>query len=185
MPIKKITREDILLKSREVIRKHGYFNTSMNDLAAACGLYKGSFYHHFASKEALMTAILEDFRHSLKDQVFSVIDDNTLLPKERLATLFQKFSEVFLYENGGCFIGNTTLEAAQHVPEFAEILRGIFSDWIEALQKLYATNHPTDVAEKLAQQTIAEFEGAIMLSNLFKDRTYIKDGYKRAMARFD
>ena len=62
MPIQKITREEILLKTLEVFRQQGYYNTSMSDLATACDLNKSTFYHYFDSKEALMKVLLEETR---------------------------------------------------------------------------------------------------------------------------
>src|SRR4051794_8483338 len=45
----------------EVIRTKGYGATSVDDLCAAAGLGKGSFFHHFESKEALAVAAARHF----------------------------------------------------------------------------------------------------------------------------
>ena len=87
MPIQKITREEILSKSLDVFRQQGYYNTSMTDLANACGLQKGSFYHYFESKEALMKAILENIRTYLNTQVFSIAFEENKDASERLEKL--------------------------------------------------------------------------------------------------
>ena len=68
MPVQKITREEILLKAQAVFRKQGYYHTSMNELAEACSLQKGSFYHYFPSKESLMKEILESVQAYLKNK---------------------------------------------------------------------------------------------------------------------
>ena len=49
MAVKKISKEEIVRISIELFRKQGYNKTSMNDLAIACGLHKGSFYYYFNS----------------------------------------------------------------------------------------------------------------------------------------
>jgi AcrR family transcriptional regulator len=183
MPLQKITKEEMLLKCLDVIRRQGYYNTSMENLAEACGLKKGSFYHHFDSKEALMKAILEGVRVHLNTRVFSIAYDENLSEQERLTKLLLSLKKSLLSREGGCFLGNTTLEVAPHVPEFAEILRGIFSDWTAAFQRLYSGRYVPDVALKIAQQTMMEFEGAVMMSNLYKDETILKQVYERAMAR--
>ena len=183
MPIQKISREDILLKSQDLFRRQGYYHTSMNELAEACGLHKGSFYHHFASKEALMIEILENIHTFQKTKIFNIAYDETLPPSERLGKMLAKFGKTMLLPEGGCFIGNTTLETAQHNPEFAKILRGVFEDWIKALQHLFSTQYPSDTALRLAQQTVMEFEGAVMLKKLFNDDNLLLEVYTRTMAK--
>lgn len=183
MPIQKITREEILLKSLEVFRRQGYYNTSMTDLATACGLQKGSFYHYFDSKEALMKAILEDIRNRLNTYVFSIAWEEEGTASERMSKLLKRLYKALLSSEGGCFIGKSTIETAPHIPEFAEILRGIFQDWTQALQHLYSARYAPDIALTVAQQTMMEFEGAVMMSNLFKDDTILKQAYERALMR--
>ncbi len=183
MPVQKISREDILSKTLDVFRRQGYYNTSMEDLAKACGLQKGSFYHHFESKEALMTAILEDVRNRLSTHVFSVAFEENGTAAERLTKLLFMLKKGLLSHEGGCFLGNSTLSVAPHVPECAVILRGIFSDWTAALQHLYSARYAKDVALSIAEQTMMEFEGAVMMTNLYKNEDILKHAYERAMSR--
>jgi AcrR family transcriptional regulator len=183
MPIQKITKKEILLRSLDVIRRQGYYNTSMENLAEACGLKKGSFYHHFESKEALMKEILEGIRHYLQTNVFSIAFEENGTEAERLSKLLLMLKIALLSREGGCFLGNTTLETAPHVPEFADVLRAIFSDWTAALQHLYSARYAPEAALSVARQTMMEFEGAVMMSNLYKDESILKQAYERAMAR--
>jgi AcrR family transcriptional regulator len=43
----------------EVFRKKGYHAASMDDLAKACALQKGSLYHYFESKEQILRDIIQ------------------------------------------------------------------------------------------------------------------------------
>ena len=183
MPVQKITREEILWKTLEVFRRQGYCNTSMSDLAEACGLQKGSFYHHFESKEALMLVLLVETRRYLNERVFSIAFDDSLSEAERLTKFIEKHQKYLLSKNGTCFVGNTTLETGQTMPQFADILRGIFQDWTIALQRIYSARYSSDVAFKMAQQTIMELQGAVMMSNLYNDEMLLKQVYERAIMR--
>jgi TetR/AcrR family transcriptional regulator, transcriptional repressor for nem operon len=183
MPIQKISKADILHKSREVFWRQGYFDTSMSELAAACGLFKGSFYHHFSSKEALMVEILEMTRQELQAEVFSISANLSLTPQQRLAKMLIKLGKTLLLPDTGCFIGNTTIQTAHQMPEFADILRGVFDDWRKAMALIFATRFSPEVANTLADQTLMELQGAVMLSNLYKNQDYLKDAFMRATSR--
>jgi TetR/AcrR family transcriptional repressor of nem operon len=52
-------REELLQAALTVIRTKGYAATTVDDICAAAGRTKGSFFHHFDSKEALGVAAAE------------------------------------------------------------------------------------------------------------------------------
>jgi TetR/AcrR family transcriptional regulator, transcriptional repressor for nem operon len=55
------SRKKLLDASLYVIRAKGYSATSVDDICVAAGLSKGSFFHHFKSKEELALAAAEHF----------------------------------------------------------------------------------------------------------------------------
>jgi TetR/AcrR family transcriptional regulator, transcriptional repressor for nem operon len=55
------TRTKLLDAARDVIRAKGYTATTVDDICSAAGVTKGSFFHHFASKEQLGIAAIEQF----------------------------------------------------------------------------------------------------------------------------
>ena len=183
MPIQKVTREEILSKSLEVFRHRGYHNTSMNDLANAVGLLKGSFYHYFDSKETLMREVLLSVNTLLINHVFPVAYDESLSVHERMETMLKRFSKAVFSIEGGCIVGNTILETVNQYPQFKQVLQEIIMGWTDALTHLYAYNHPLEQAQKLAEQTIMEYEGAIMFSKLYGKSHFYKDCYNRTLQR--
>ena len=54
-----MTREDILDAAAQVIRKKGFNGASMADIASAVNLQKASLYHHVASKQEILLALLD------------------------------------------------------------------------------------------------------------------------------
>lgn len=54
------TRQALLQKARKAFAERGYAATSLEDLARTLGLTKAAVYHHFASKRALLEALLEE-----------------------------------------------------------------------------------------------------------------------------
>ena len=183
MAVQKITKDEILLKSSDVFRVKGYHNTSMQDLAEASGLLKGSLYYHFPSKEMLMKDLLISVHTYLENKVFPIALDTTLLPEERMDKLLKKMGKLLLEKEGGCIVGNTILETVGVVNGFQPILKSIIDKWIDALQQIFMTNKSSEQALRLAQLTVIEFEGSVMFTKLYSDKQFLYDTYARTLAR--
>lgn len=54
------TRERLLATARRLFGERGYENTSIEAILEATGIARGALYHHFASKEAVFDAVLDD-----------------------------------------------------------------------------------------------------------------------------
>ncbi|MEN0104088.1 MAG: helix-turn-helix domain-containing protein [Curtobacterium sp.] len=68
------TRAEILRVALELFTSRGYEGTSIRDIAEALGVTKSSLYYHFASKEAIIRALLDDRRGEL-DALLAWIDE--------------------------------------------------------------------------------------------------------------
>jgi len=55
-----VTRQRVLEVTSDLFSRNGYHATSMRDIANAVGMKSGSLYYYYASKEALLAAILND-----------------------------------------------------------------------------------------------------------------------------
>lgn len=183
MPKVKTDRIEIIRKAIELFRLKGYHATSMSDLATACSIQKGSFYHYFPSKEALMTEVLGHVRISLSESVFSIVKEKDKPAKLQLEILLKRLGKVLLMHKGGCIIGNTTLETAANGGIFNEQLKAIFDEWTSALQQIFSSEYNDTTALRLAQQTIMEFEGAVMFSQLYESDQFLKDVYVKTLGR--
>lgn len=79
-------RDAMLHQAAVVFARDGYDRASMAQLAAECGVSKALLYHYYASKEALLFAIVESHLSDLVDAV-NQADDERLAPAERLEAL--------------------------------------------------------------------------------------------------
>lgn len=81
-------REAILINARRLFAERGVTATSVRDIAEAVGMLSGSLYHHYASKNAMIDAILADY---LQDLVagYRGVAEREPGPIERLDDLVQ------------------------------------------------------------------------------------------------
>lgn len=116
-------------------------------------------------------------------KVFSIAYDQELSPQEKIELMFERSKTVLRSE--GDIMTNIGIETARDNPEFAEFIQSFFNDWIEAVKTIFLeiTDDEKD-AEKLAEQTVAEFEGAVMLTRIYKDARFIQNAYERLTDRF-
>jgi AcrR family transcriptional regulator len=167
MPIQKVTREEILSKSLEVFRHRGYHNTSMNDLANAVGLLKGSFYHYFDSKETLMKEVLSSVNMILVNHVFPVAYDESLTVHERMETMLKRFSKAVFSIEGGCIVGNTILETVNQYPQFKQVLQEIIMKQLKSWQNRPLWNMKEQLCSRSYTEKVISIK--IVISELWKD----------------
>jgi TetR/AcrR family transcriptional regulator, transcriptional repressor for nem operon len=184
MPLQKTNRAEIITRSLDVFVQQGYHRTSMSQLAEACGLLKGSFYHYFESKEVLMREILQWVRADFEQRIFSIACQDTMPPGVRLERMIRLQWRIVLHEANGCFFGNLTLETIRTVPEFREELQAFFDRWQEVLTMLYSSVFPPAEARQWALKLIMEMEGALVLYRLRPDMAMLETCLERALAPF-
>ncbi|MHB8766184.1 MAG: TetR/AcrR family transcriptional regulator [Deferrisomatales bacterium] len=59
------TRRKVVEAATRLFARRGYHRTTVADLAAAIGMTQGAIFHHFASKEALLDAVIEGLARGL------------------------------------------------------------------------------------------------------------------------
>ena len=91
------SREELLGLIVAVFNERGYEAASMADLAAATGLTKSSFYHHFTSKEEILQMAVD----RALDALSAALDESTALPgtaADRLADAIRRTTEILIDE---------------------------------------------------------------------------------------
>ncbi len=184
MPVKKVDKRDIIKASLRVFRQKGYHSTTMSDIAAACGLLKGSIYHHFEGKEDLMLQTI-DFLHSYYSrEVFSIAHDESLTGLEQLDKLAAISEEIFMKEKGGCLMANIGLETANDYPRFRVRIKAYFEEWIQSLEHIFRKAYDAQTAREIAEFSVAEIEGAVMLMQVYHDKCYLERAHQHIKKQF-
>jgi len=175
MPIIKTDKETIIVKSIHLFKVHGYYKTSMADLGKACGLIKGSIYHHFKGKQDLGLACLQYVHDIFNETIFIYAGKRSLSTKEQLDALCKGIENYFLASEGGCLLGNWSLEVINDIPEFKEEIQTYFTSWEDALAKILISKYSEKEAHSLAKQSVARTQGALMMMRLYNDETLFLD----------
>ena len=93
------TRSHILQAAQAGFAEQGYDATGVAEICARAGVSKGAFYHHFASKQALFLALLDEWLTGLDEQLVSQRVMATTVP-EGLRSMFGLLRLVFAEASG-------------------------------------------------------------------------------------
>ena len=179
MALKKTSKEEILKNSIKLFKLNGYYNTSMANIANACGLIKGSIYHHFKSKEEIGLESLKFIHHYFKEHIYSIAYQEEMPAKRRIELFVQRTDAYFLDSPGGCLLGNLALEVSNDNVLFKDEIRAYFKNWESALAHILKESYEDDRAKELAQEYVALTQGAIMMMTLYNEsKNYLKVGEK-------
>src|SRR6202051_3996535 len=164
---KNFSREEVLEKAMPVFWKHGFADTSLQDLERATGVNKSGLYTEFRDKEDLFVACL---RHYLESQ-----GKRGLLIKEPLGwknvETFLKNGPLSKGELQGCFSVNSMREFAI-LPYEAY---GVVTENRALLQRLLAMNieaeKPKMAPSATADMVLSFFSGLCIERNLKSGKT--------------
>jgi AcrR family transcriptional regulator len=81
--------EEVYAAALRLFREKGYHATSMQDIAGAVGLYKGSLYHYIGGKEDLLVEVFGRAFSALLKDVECIAADTSLSPCEQVRLVVQ------------------------------------------------------------------------------------------------
>ena len=167
MPVIKTDKETIIKKSIHLFKVQGYYNTTMADIGSANGLIKGSIYHHFKSKEALALACLKFIHDYFNQNIFSIAQNEALTDLDKLKQFTNEVESYFLKSEGGCLLGNFTLEVSNNIPLLKEEILDYFNHWEKALFNILQPKLGRRSAKEKSKQMVANTQGTIMMMRLY------------------
>src|ERR1700685_576049 len=156
------SREEVLEKAMPVFWKHGYSDTSLQELERATGVNKSGLYSEFRDKQDLFVACL---RHYLAGQ-----EKRGLLTKEPLGwnniESFLRNGPLNKGEQQGCFSVNSMREFAILPEEAYEVV----TESRALLERLLAMNieaeKPRMAPPAIAEMVLSFFSGLCIERNL-------------------
>lgn len=85
------TRRGILDTAHGIVGAKGFSGVGLNEILAAAGVPKGSFYHYFGSKEAFGEALLADYFEAYLADIDATLAEPDLSHAERLMNYWRKW----------------------------------------------------------------------------------------------
>jgi TetR/AcrR family transcriptional repressor of nem operon len=109
------TRDHLLAVGLRRIHSMGYATTGLKEILDDADVPKGSFYHHFASKEAFAREVLELYVRNENERGAKILRDGKAAPLRRLRRYFEELIAVYgpAATISGCLAGNLSLEMAR------------------------------------------------------------------------
>jgi TetR/AcrR family transcriptional repressor of nem operon len=182
-PAIRSTRDHLIDVGLELMRKHGYGATGVQEILHAAGVPKGSFYHHFGSKEEFTAAVLERYAALEGAHCREVLGNTRQTPLRRLRRYFEDLVRTAgqTAPIQGCLLGSLSLETAGASKLLQGCLSSNFTGWQAAiaavLQEAAAKGDlPSSTRpEALAGFLLNSWEGALLRSQADRSDKPLKD----------
>src|ERR1700744_5307112 len=117
---KQTTRENLISVGLELIRSAGYTATGINQVLEAAKVPKGSFYHHFTTKDEFIHEVIKRYAAGEQERWDRLLVHSNLPPMKKLRRYFKELIATYGLCGGpvaGCLLGNMSIEIAAQNPE--------------------------------------------------------------------
>ncbi len=169
-------RKRLIEAAKDVIYANSYEAVSVDELCAAAGVNKSSFYHFFSSKQDLVLVALESQWQWFEDTFLKPTFSDDLPPQERIVRFFdvmmegQKAQKQREGHMRGCPLGNLTLEMSTQDELIRARLQQFFQEWLSYFERMLSEAKEQGIVpatldiQVTAQALLAYFEGVVLLA---------------------
>jgi TetR/AcrR family transcriptional regulator, transcriptional repressor for nem operon len=169
------TKERLLEVGLALLLEHGYHGLGVQTLLEAAKVPKGSFYHHFKSKEDFALQVVDRYMVEVHEGLDACLGDAAVPPLDRIRTFFRETREKYRREGYmGCLLGSLgqELSAASEVfgRKIDRCLAVIARQMASCLREAQARGEiaPDADPDGLADRLLDCWEGAALRSRLLR-----------------
>lgn len=125
------TRALLIRCGTEMLTEQGVNATALDAVLKRVGVPKGSFYHYFASKEAFVAAVVDNYAAYFAKKLDRHFGNPALPPLERLSTFIADACAGMQRHDfrRGCLVGNLGQEVSGLDEPLRQRLEAVFLDW--------------------------------------------------------
>jgi len=168
------TRELIVRAADDLYYRRGFEGTSFADIADVVGISRGNFYHHFKTKDDILSAVVALRSARTKEMLDKwARDANTPVARLRCFArmLIDNRKEIQRY---GCPVGTLCSELSKldHPSQGAAgMIVGQFRSW---LREQFESMGRRAEADALSMHLLARSQGVAALATAFRDDAFIR-----------
>lgn len=130
-------RQQILTAAAELFHRNGYYATGMNDIGAATGITGPGIYRHFASKEEILSVLINDTGTKAVERARAAIEQ---APNDETALdgLIDNYISTVIANRAliGVFLGERRALRSEARSRLDHIDRKHVEEWVNVLHRL-------------------------------------------------
>ncbi len=173
------TRARLIETATDLFLGKGYGAVGTSQICSTAGVNKGTFYHFFPSKSALLIAAIEKYTKSFEDAFEQIAQSDAAAP-EKLAALFEvpaAANRSWRKRNGfsqGCLLGNVIVELGTVDDAVRQASQKALRQWEKPIEPIIAEIaifeglHSLDTS-KGARCVVSMIQGGLLLAKLNND----------------
>ncbi|NIY79956.1 TetR/AcrR family transcriptional regulator [Celeribacter sp. HF31] len=167
-------REKIMTAASHLFCNHGFSATGIDKILTRAGTAKATLYHHFASKEELIAAVLEAEGETWRNWFFGRLAEVKGPAPERILAVFDLLEEWFSDPGFyGCPFINAVAEfdtGNEAVRQAADVHKQHLLTWLKAQAMEMKAKDVTETARAIA----VLFDGAIVAAQHGRDPSFAR-----------
>jgi AcrR family transcriptional regulator len=164
-------RERLVQSATELIHEQGVHRTTLADVAARADVPLGNVYYYFKSKDELVGAVLDCYKHEAASLIQELERHRT--PQARLKALVQNWNDMReAVARYGCPMGTLCAELDKFeggLDRDAAAILALIIDWAESQFRQLGRRDARDLAVAL----FSGIQGAALLAGTFRDPTIL------------
>jgi TetR/AcrR family transcriptional repressor of nem operon len=192
MPRGDKSRDALVEHGTQLMLRSGFAGIGLAELLQVAGVPKGSFYNHFASKEAFGVELVRRYYAKQDETLTSLLAETDRSPLERVRSYFELLLQRAVDASPqarGCLLGMFALEMAGSSEPLRETVNDAFRRWQARIAELLRqAQHAGELApehdpQPLAAMLLEAWEGALMRARASRDLESLRTSLDLAFSR--
>ncbi len=183
------TKRKIIEAAARLVYQNGFHATSLDMVAQAANVNRGSLYYFFRSKKNLGFAVIEHYESLLHENYLTPSFDMEASGREKIRRLAESYARMPIQDSPccGCPIGNLSLELSALDEEMRMRLKEVWDGVFERIALVLAQSQaegelPGEIAPLVyARSFFSQMQGAHIIARCSQDEASLREDCERAV----